>query len=176
MPPEDASDFVIDYATGRQLPDIGAEMHRQTFEKFLVLEKGYEKSEIVVNWPFSVTIDEEPYHSRIDLLVRIGDTPWMVIKCAAASLDSREREIVSAARLVSTGQVPLAVATDGKTAVVWDTVTGRKLGEGLDAVPDRSEAGKRMASLAPVPLPVARHRREAIIFRSYDSMNVNIQR
>jgi hypothetical protein len=173
---EDRSDTVIDYVTGEILPDMGAEKQRQQMERFLVLEKGYEKSDIAVNWPLAVAIDGETYLSRIDLLICIGEDPLMAVKCAAGSLDSREREIISAARLVSTGQVPLSVSTDGRTAIVWDTITGKKIGEGLDALPGRMEAIRRLASGAPVPLPVERQRREAIIFRSYDSMNVNVNR
>jgi hypothetical protein len=106
---DDPADSVIDYVTGRIFPNTGAETQRQEFERFLVLQKGYEKSDIAVNWPLKVTIDGEPYLSRIDLLVCPGGNPWMAVKCAAGSLDSREREILSAARLVLTGQVPLSV-------------------------------------------------------------------
>jgi hypothetical protein len=63
----------------------------------------------------------------------------MAIKCAAGSLGSREREILAAARVTSEYQIPFAVVSDGKTAVVLDTLTGEKLGEGMQQIPSRQK-------------------------------------
>ena len=65
---------------------------------------------------------------------------------------------------------------DGKTAIVFDTLKGKKLGEGLDAIPSKADAKKVLATLSFSPLPEKRREKEKLIFRSYDSMNVNVQR
>lgn len=98
----------------------------------------------------------------------------MAVKCAAGSLGSREREIVSAARLFSEYPMPLAVVSDGSTATVLDTATGKKKGAGLPSIPHRTEA-LELARRNPMP-PIAPDRlaREKLVFRSYDSMNVNV--
>jgi hypothetical protein len=100
----------------------------------------------------------------------------MVIKCAAGSLGSREREVVSAARLLTDYQVPLAIVSDGKTALIFDTLTGKKQGEGLDAIPVRSNLVVLARQFTWQPLSAEQQRREKLIFRTYDSMNVNVSR
>ena len=89
------------------------------------------------------------------------------------SLASREREILSAARLLDDHLIPLAVASDGSTSLVWDTISGNSLGQGLDAVPSKIEAEKIFNPTSVVPLDEKRRGKLALIFRSYDSMNIN---
>ncbi|MCK5206305.1 MAG: hypothetical protein KAR15_20625, partial [Desulfobacterales bacterium] len=97
-------------------------------------------------------------------------------KCAAASLGSREREILAAARLLAENQLPFSVVSDGKTAIVLDTVSGKKLGEGLNAILSKKEAREKLKAIKPLPFPKEKQEREKLIFRSYDRMNVNVSR
>jgi hypothetical protein len=105
-----------------------------------------------------------------------GPTRFMAIKFAAASLGSREREILAAARLLAEKQLPFSVVSDGKTAIVLDTVTGKKLGEGLNAIPSKSQAQEKLKELKRLSFPKEKREREKLIFRSFDSMNVNVGR
>ena len=170
--------MITDFITGREVPNVGAEENRQLVEKFLVSEKGYLKEDIQVDVDLDITVAGEPYHSQVDLVISTdgGRTRFMVIKCAAGSLVSREREIVAAARLMDAYQIPRAVVSDGKTAVVLDTVAGTKIGDGLDAIPTRQEAIDELKSLTLTPFPAERREREKLIFRTYDIENVNVQR
>jgi hypothetical protein len=141
-----------------------------------VEEKGYRREDILVDAPIQVEIKGEVYRSTVDLVIKIGDRPLMAFKCAAGSLGSREREAVSAARLFGASPMPLAVVSDGVTAIVLETTKGKPKGNGLDAIPDRNEA-VRLAKSEPLP-PIAADRldREKLVFRSYDSMNVNVHK
>lgn len=170
--------MITDFATGREVPNVGAEENRQAVERFLVEDKGYLKEDIEVDTDISITVSGEPYHSQVDLVVSPdgGETRFMVIKCVAGSLGSREREIVAAARLLDEYQIPCAVVSDGKTAIVLDSVTGKKTGEGLDAVPSKQEAVAILKSFKPVGLAEDRLEREKLIYRTYDIENVNVQR
>ena len=169
---------ITDFITGTEVPNVGAEENRQAVEKFLVLEKGYLKEDIQVDVDLAITVAGEPYRSQVDLVVSAdrGRTRFMVIKCAAGSLGSREREIVAAARLLDEYQIPRAGVSDGKTAVVLDSVAGKKIGNGLDAIPTRQEAIEDLKSLNLAPFPAERREREKLIFRTYDIENVNVQR
>ena len=100
----------------------------------------------------------------------------MVAKCAAGSLGSREREILSAARLLDTYQVPFSLVSDGKTAIILDTVTGKTMGQKLDDVCSKKEATEFLKSFKPLPLADERIIKERLIFRTFDSMNVNVIR
>lgn len=167
-----------DFLTGREIPDIGAEANRQAVARYLVENKSYPAAAIVRDAPLGIEVAGEPYHSRIDLLVMAGQPPqpFMAVKCAAGSLGSREREIVSAARIYGAHQIPLAVVSDGQNAVVLDTVSGQKIAEGMAAIPDAQAAAQQAATYAPVPYPPERLEREKRVFRSYDQLNVNVDR
>jgi hypothetical protein len=170
--------FITDYVTGKAVPNIGAEENRQALERFLITEKGYLREDIGVDVDIEMTIAGETYRSQVDLVVSAGEPKirMIAIKCAAGALGSREREILAAARLLDDYQIPLAVVSDGKTAILIDSVTGKKVGEGLESIPTKKEALARVQSSARVPLSKERREREKLIFRTYDSANVNVQR
>ena len=168
----------IDVITGKRVPNVGAEENRQAVERFLIEKKGYSKNDIDVDVDINLTIAGEPYRSQVDLVVSVdgGLTKIIAIKCAAGSLGSREREILAAARLLEEYQIPFAVVSDGKSAIVLKTVDGKKLGEGLAVIPSKKEALEILKSLQHIPFPKDRLEREKLIFRTYDAMNVNVQR
>ena len=170
--------MITDFITGKQIPNVGAEENRQMVERFLVNEKGYSNADIAVDVDIEITVAGETYRSQIDLVVSVdgGITPFMAIKCAAASLGSWEREILAASRLLYENQLPYAVVSDGKTAIVLDTISGRKLGEGLNVIPAKADIREKLKTLHPRPFPIEKLEREKLIFRSYDSMNVNVRR
>ena len=172
--------MIVDYVSGKSIPNVGAEENRQMVERFLVNERGYSKEDIAVDVDIEITVAGEIYRSQIDLVVSVedeyGSTRLMAIKCAAASLGSREREILAAARLLVENQIPFSVGSDGKTAIVLDTVSGKKLGEGLNAIFSKSKAREILKEIKLLPFPKERREREKLIFRSFDSMNVNVGR
>ena len=168
------TETITDFITGQTLPNVGAEVYRQKVEKLLINQKGYRPADVHVNYPLAVTIGRDTYQSRVDLVVEIDNRFIMAIKCAAGSLGSRQREILAAARLLTDYQVPISVVSSGETAIVLDSVTGEETGTGLAAIPDREGAKKLIAKDAFTPYPQDRWEREAIIFRSYDTMNVNV--
>lgn len=169
------ADVIVDFITGQPVPNMGAEANRQQVERYLVETKGYRRDDVAVDAPIDVEITGDVYRSVVDLIVKIEGRPLMAIKCAAGSLGSREREIVSAARLYGHVPLPLAVVSDGTNATVLDVATGKKKGKGLAAIPDRTEA-IILARAKPLP-PISPDRltREKLVFRSYDSMNVNVR-
>ncbi|WP_319407066.1 type I restriction enzyme HsdR N-terminal domain-containing protein [uncultured Desulfosarcina sp.] len=176
MKEEPNPDVIVDFISGKPVPNIGAEANRQRVERYLIEINGFRREEVMVDAPIDVKINDEVYRSVVDLVVQIGSRPLIAVKCAAGSLGSREREIVSAARLYGASPLPLAVVSDGSGAIVLDVATGKKIGNGLAAIPTRNEA-VNLAEADPLP-PVAPDRldREKLVFRSYDSMNVNVRR
>jgi hypothetical protein len=78
--------------------------------------------------------------------------------------------------LLDNYQIPFSIVSDGKTAIVLDTVSGKKTGEGMDTIPSKKEAIEKLESIDLLPFPKDRLEREKLIFRTYDSENVNVQR
>lgn len=170
-----AADTLEDFVTGRTVGDIGAERNRQAVERFLVNAKGFAKRDIAVDCPIQLTVQGETYRSRIDLVVSVDGVGFMAIKCPAGSLGSWEREITAAARLIGRRQMPLAVVCDGAQAVVIDTVSGRRIGQTMAAIPSKTAAREYLQATPLQPLAAERREREALIFRSYDMLRVNVQ-
>jgi hypothetical protein len=173
MMPTDRPDQVIDFITGDSKADTGSEANRQLMERVLVEQKGYARGDIEVDVDLVLDKDAVHYRSKLDLVVTVNGYRYMVIKCAPGSLDSREREVIAAARLLDSYQIPLAAATDGRTAIVWDTVTAQCLGQGMDAIPSKSQAEKSFDPTSVKKLDEKRRPRQQLIFKSYDSMNIN---
>jgi len=167
---------IIDYITGEQVPLTGAEENRQKIERFLVEKKGYLKNDIIVDKPISFKTADYEYSSFIDLVIAADNINFMVVKCAAGSLGSREREALAAARILDVYQVPYVVVSDGLTAIILDAISGKKTGQGMDAIFSKQDALRLIKKNNPAVLPEERLFRERLIFRSYDSMNVNVIR
>ena len=163
-----------DYITGKEVPNVGAEENRQAFEKYLVEEKGYQKSDLEIDAPLEIDIRGKTYRAAVDIVVALGGRRLMAVKCAAGSIGSREKEILSAAKLLENYQIPLAVVSDGRKAIIMETVSGKYLGEGLDAIPGREELAGRFTDEDFQPVPAKRLEQVKLVFRSYDSMNVNV--
>jgi Type I restriction enzyme R protein N terminus (HSDR_N) len=167
---------LMDFITGCETPNIGAEENRQVVERFLVEQKGYARQDIAVDADLELTIQGEPYRSQVDLVVTVGGLRLMVITCAAGSLGSWERQTVAAARLLGDTPIPLAVISDGRTATVIDAVTGKTIGAGMEAIPAKTDALREFISARFAPLSEERREREALIFRTYDRETVNARR
>ncbi|MFO7557474.1 MAG: type I restriction enzyme HsdR N-terminal domain-containing protein [Desulfobacterales bacterium] len=169
-------DTLLDFITGRKIPNIGSEMNRQAVERFLVEEKGFTREEIRVDTDISLDMSGEVYCSQVDLVVRVDEKNVMLIKCCSGSISSHERETLAAARLLDQYQIPLSVISDGKSAVILDTISGKKLSEGLETIPSKKEIYALLKTIVFIPYPEERKEREKLIFRSYDEMNVNVAR
>lgn len=167
---------VTDYVTGEIVPNIGAEANRQAVERFLVEEKGWQREQIKVDAPFEFTINGILYPAVLDLLICCQGRQMIAIKCCAGSLLSREREILAAARVCTAYQVPYAIVCDGLNAIVMDTLTGEQLGQAMSAIPARHDVENRLGTYCFRPLAAKRSHGEKLIFRSYDSMNINVRR
>jgi hypothetical protein len=168
------TDYIIqDYITGKNVRNVGSEASRQLFEKFLVEKKGYDKTDIYVDVPLTVQFKGEDYASAIDLIVHVNETPLMAVTCVAGSIGSYEREILAGARLVYDIQIPFAVSTDAQDAVVMDTVTGKTIGKGLDAVLKKKEAIETIQTKNLIPFSEEKKELEMIVYRSFNLEKIN---
>ena len=164
---------IKDFITGREIDNVGSEASRQIFEKFLVETKGFSKDEIRVDVPLIVQFKGDDYVSAIDLIVYCNNTPFMAITCVAGSIGSYEREILAGARLVYKFQIPFAVSTDGRNAVIMDTISGKTIGQGLDAIPTRETAQKNIATIKETIYAPEKRKLEMIIYRSFNMEKIN---
>jgi hypothetical protein len=161
---------IIDFITGQLFIDTDDERIRQRIERFLIEEKGYSKKDIEVDREFEIVLGEEINRSSIDLVVSIEGKICMIIKCARGSLVSREREILSCARILDVYQVPFAVITNGEDAEVLDTISSEIIGCGLEAIYSKKQALEALSRIEFKKLPKEKVEKEKRIFLAFDAI------
>jgi hypothetical protein len=138
---------------------------------YLLLEKkGYLPEDIEKRVVFEVKLGQETAHSSVDFLISIAGRKAMVIKCAAGSLSSRERQVVAAARLIGSPPVPVAVVADPVTAEVLDVANGKVVGEGFGAIPVRDRIIQMLSEYSSTPLSPERLEKEKRILLAFDAI------
>lgn len=161
---------ICDFITGQMLLDTDDERIKQRVERFLVEEKGYSKNDIEVDREFEIVIGEEINRSKVDLVISIEGKKFMLIKCARGSLVSREREVLSCARIFDIYVIPFAVVTNGEDAEVLDTFSGEVIGCGLETIPSKPQASETIKRIVFKRLPEGRIEKERRIFLAFDTI------
>lgn len=160
---------IFDFITGQIFIDTDDERIRQGIERLLIEEKGYSKKDIEVDREFEIVIGDEMNRSKIDLIVSVEEKIFMIIKCARGSLVSREREVLSCARIFDTYQIPFAVITNGEDAEILDTISGEVISCGLGAIPSKNQALEALGRIEFKRLPEKRIEKEKRIFLAFDA-------
>jgi hypothetical protein len=159
-----------DYLTGETIVDTDDERCRQELAKLLVEKKGYVKSDLEPRLCIETLYNGQFVSSTIDITVRENNKRFMILRFAPGSIVTRERPAIAAARVLEPSyQIPLAVVTNCKDAVVLDTYTGKVVSQGLDNIPDKREAESLVRSLRFDPFDNEEKRdRERRILNAYD--------
>lgn len=141
-----------DYLTGEELTDTDDERIRQSIYRLMVEQKGYGITELIPRSFIDTLFTHHFVRSTIDLIVRIQNMSFMIIRYGPGSLVSRERAAIAAARVIhSDYRIPLAVVTNGREAELLNTETGKILGNGLDSILDRTAASILLPTLIFLP-------------------------
>jgi len=157
--------------------DDGEEMTaavRKLAEAILFEEKGYAPEDVRKNVSFDVVLGPETVRSCVDFIVSIEQRNGMVIKCAAGSIASRERQVVAAARVFGEFPIPVAVVMDPVSAVVLDGVRGTVQGEGFDAIPTKEQLYTMISGKELMPLPPEKREREKRVLLAFDAIGCSI--
>jgi hypothetical protein len=133
-------------------------------------KKGYGPEDVRKGLAFEVTLGKEIFWSSADFLVSVDNRMGMVIKCAAGSLDSRERQAVAAARVIASPPLPVAVVADPVTAEVLDVATGKVTGEGFGAIPTKEQLRGIVVEKKMQPLDAKRLEKEKRILLAFDAI------
>ncbi|MHB8843973.1 MAG: type I restriction enzyme HsdR N-terminal domain-containing protein [Nitrospirota bacterium] len=133
-------------------------------------KKGYAPEDVRKGLAFEVQLGEETVWSSADFLVSLDGKTAMIIKCAAGSLDSRERQAVAAARVIASPPLPVAVVADPVTAEVLDVSTGKVTGEGFGAIPTKEQLRSIVAERRMQPLDPKRLEKEKRILLAFDAI------
>ena len=147
-----------------------AQEARNQIAFLLVEKKGYDQSDVRRGISFEVTLGTETAWSSADFLVSVDGTPAMIIKCAAGSLDSRQRQVVAAARVIASPPLAVAVVADPAGAIVMDARTGKPVGEGFGAIPVKDQLRQIVAVSVGQALDPKRLDKEKRILLAFDAI------
>ena len=141
-----------DYLTGEELVDTDDERIRQQISRLMVEKLGYQRDELQPRLYIETLFTRNFVTSTIDLTVELDTKQMMIIRYGPGSLVSRERSALAAARVLNDEyRIPLAVVTNGRDALLLDTVTAKVLDQGMQAIPDRQRALAMLPSLVFLP-------------------------
>ncbi len=143
---------------------------REMVWNFLIHERGYSEEDIDVDRNFEIGVDEVMTSTSVDYLITLSGKRFMVIKCSPGAIESRERHLISFARVVDSYQIPYVMVTDGIRARILDAVSGKLVSEGLQSLPDRSRAVEILESTEFKPYPPERVEREKRILLAFDAI------
>ena len=143
---------------------------RRAVKDLLIHEKGYGDEDIEVDAEFRVIVDNRETPVSVDYILNVRGRRFMIIKCSPGAVESRERHLVSFARVVDAYQIPFAVVTDGVHARILDALKGKVIAEGLDSLPDRRQAVEMMKTVELRPYPAERMEKEKRILVAFESI------
>jgi len=153
---------LTDYITGEELIDTDDERTRQELSRMMVEKLGYEKEELQSRCFIETLFCTQFVRSKIELAVSSKELGkiFLIIRYGPGSLVTRERSAIAAARVLEKDyQIPLAVVSNGRDALLLDTATGEVLATGMDAIPSRTHAQEMLKEIEFRP-PVEGKKRE----------------
>ena len=128
---------MTDFLTGKTIDDSHDERLRQKVAKYLVQEKGYDKSDIRSGEKILVRCGENSALVPLDFRISIHSKTAMIVKYGPGSILTRHQPALAISRLVTPYQVPIVVITNGRAVDVLFGETGQRLGDGFEAIPSR---------------------------------------
>lgn len=166
---------IADFITGREITDTDDERYRQKLARILVEAKGYEKDDIEPRRRIEMEIEGKKVLSLIDFVVSAGTSRFMVIKFGPGSLVTRERPALAAARILGEYRIPVTVVTNGEDAEILDTDSGEVISTGIDAIPDKASALKRLETIALNRLSPEQIEAEKRVISAYDYLEHSLE-
>lgn len=167
-------DTLIDYLSGGEIPFSNRDNIRQKLVRSLVEEKGYRKEDIVLDREIRFVMEGLQACSLVDISIGFDDRTFMVFKCAAGSIVSRERQIIATARLLEDYVIPFAVVTNGVNLEMLDAISEKVIGSGMLSVPNRQELLENSKKITLRPANRKKLVYEQRILSTYDAMSCTL--
>ncbi len=147
-----------------------AEAVREEMFKFLIEHKGYLPEDIENDRAFPVSVSGCEDAVSTDFIISLKGRRFMAVKCAAGSVDSRERHITAFSRVVDEYQIPLCLVTDGEDTRLIDTITGKTVSEDIYSVPSKEDALQQIEGMEFTACPPERMEKEKRILLAFESV------
>jgi hypothetical protein len=143
---------------------------REEMLKFLTEHRGYSPEDIEKDRAFTISVSGGENAVSTDFIISLKGRRFMAVKCAAGSVDSRERHITAFSRVVDEYQIPLCLVTDGEDTRLIDTITAKTVSEDIFSVPSREDALKQIEDMEFAACPPERMEKEKRILLAFESV------
>jgi len=143
---------------------------KQMIYDILIKEKGFQPEDIRVDPIFTVTMSNREVLVTVDFIINLSSVNFMVIRCAASTMESWERYILAFARVADDYQIPYATVTDGETARIFDVGTGSVIGESIESIFTKDEALQRLKNVEKIPYSPQKREREQRILYAFEGI------
>jgi hypothetical protein len=140
-----------------------------------LVEAGFDEASMRLDEPFSLTTKEGALEIPIEILACIDRRPALLVKCVKGYTSTRERAAVALARLLAEPPVPFAIVANEKEAVVYDTITGKAVGQGYGGIPRRAEAEQKLQEYDDFRIPSDQRTREQRILETYYHLRCTVE-
>ena len=144
---------LTDFITGRTIADTHDERYHQKLARQLVQTLGFAKEKIEQKKEVVIRTGDQAAKVVVDFLVKGEDRVDMMIKYAPGSLVTRRLSNLALSRIILPYYIPVVVTTNGEDAEVISGMTGKVIGQGLDAVPGPGDTLMTQLSGPQVPVP-----------------------
>ena len=135
-----------DFLTDSVLTDTLDERYLQKIAKHLVINGGFQKTDILSNIGFEIEAGDRKAAMKIDFLIKFQERIVALIKYAPGSLVTRRLSTLGLSRIIKPYQIPIAIITNGEDAEIIDGNTGKVISSGLENLPDKKSLKNQMAS------------------------------
>ena len=127
-------------AQEERLANMGLADVRMMIVEYLLSEKGYSKEDIETDKEFQVELKDASFAVRVDIVIKVSGSSFLLVKCAMSSPESWERYTVALCRVACSETIPFCLVTDGEFARLIDVRTGEIACDGFKGLPSKQEA------------------------------------
>ena len=122
---------------GHALSDRQAAVPRQRGERVVCREQ------LIGLLLIDIVIPEARQNLQSDLRI-LSDKICMIIQYSPGSLVTRHQPAIAAARVICPYMIPVAVVTNGEDAHLLNSISGERIGEGLESIPSKKDLAHRL--------------------------------
>lgn len=158
-----------DYITGETIIDTDDERYRQKLARFLVEDKGYDKTDLEPRIKIETLFSSSFVTSTIDFVVSLHHKKFIVVRYGPGSIVTRERPALAAARVIAPEYIiPYTIVTNGEDAEFLDSRSGKLQASGIQCIPDKAAALNLFENSIFSPLPEGQREMELRILNAFD--------
>jgi hypothetical protein len=154
-----------DFLTGVEMTDTHDERYRQKIAEKLVLEKGFDRTDIEANTGIEISAGGKKARIKINFLIHYQHKIVELIQYAPGSLVTRRLSTLALSRIIRPYQIPVEVITNGEDAEILSGNTGKVTALGLENLPHKADLIQNYGSFSFRPIPaVIRDQASKIVF------------